>query len=552
MSEFTLKKHPSFSPRKGPVVICVMDGVGVAPECDGNAVRLARTPNLDWLKANCPFTTLRAHGTAVGMPSDDDMGNSEVGHNALGAGRVFDQGSKLVGRAIQNGDLFRGETWRSFVAQATSKHSAMHFIGLLSDGNVHSHIDHLVALLRRADAEGVEKAFVHVLLDGRDVPETSAFQYVDALEAVLSEISAKPSRCYRIASGGGRMLVTMDRYNANWSVVKRGWDAHVNGVGRPFPSVRAAIETYRTETPGTIDQNLPEFVITDNGKPVGTMNDGDVVVLFNFRGDRAIEISRAFDDDEFAFFDRGRRPNVAYAGMMQYDGDLAIPKKFLVAPPAIERTVGEFLARNGLKQFAASETQKFGHVTYFWNGNRSEKFDQDLETYVCVPSDLRPFDERPWMKAAEVTDAFIEAMESGQYKHMRLNYANGDMVGHTGVLQATIQGVEAVDLCLGRLIRAVRKAGGILLVTADHGNADEMYELDKKGKISLDKKGSPKAKTAHTLNPVPFAIFDPEFAGEYQLAGVERAGLSNIAATLLNLMGFEAPADFDQSLISFK
>lgn len=552
MSEFTLRKHPKFAPRKGPVMICVMDGVGLGPANEGNAVHLARTPTLDWLLAECPHTQLRAHGTAVGLPSDGDMGNSEVGHNALGSGRVFDQGAKLVDRAISTGALFQGQTWQTFVKQVVSNHTALHFIGLLSDGNVHSHIEQLFALIRRADEEGVEVLFVHPLLDGRDVPETSAMKYVEPLEKLLAEISSKSSRSYRIASGGGRMLVTMDRYNANWSVVERGWKAHVHGDGRRFSSVGEAIETYRTEQPGLIDQNMPEFVIEKDGKPIGAMQDGDAVVFFNFRGDRGIEISRAFDEEELSEFDRGRRPKVLYAGIMQYDGDLMIPKRFLVEPPSIERTVGEHFSRNGIAQMAISETQKFGHVTYFWNGNRGGKFDEDLETYVCIPSDILPFEERPWMKAAEVTDRFIAELRTGKYRHLRLNYPNGDMVGHTGIREAAILAVQAVDLSVARLMAATREAHGVLIVTADHGNADEMYEVDKKkGDFKRGANGVPKSKTAHTLNPVPFVIYDPDFAGEYRLADVQGAGLSNVAATLLALMGYEAPEGYDPALISF-
>jgi 2,3-bisphosphoglycerate-independent phosphoglycerate mutase len=548
MADFALRKNPRFS-RPGPVMICVMDGIGLGARNEGDAVHLARKPNLDRLMASCPYTTLRAHGTAVGMPSDEDMGNSEVGHNAIGAGRVFDQGSKLVGAAIASGALFQGETWQLMVKQVVGRSTAMHLIGLLSDGNVHSHIDHLFALIRRADEAGVRKLFVHPLLDGRDVPETSALAYLEPLEALLAEISGKKDRSYRIASGGGRMLVTMDRYQANWSVVERGWNAHVHGKGRRFPSAKAAIETYRDEQKGIIDQNQPEFVVEEGGEPVGPIHDGDAVILFNFRGDRAIELSRAFDDETFGFFERGKRPEVLYAGMMQYDGDLMIPRRFLVPPPAIERTVGEFLARNGLRQLAISETQKFGHVTYFWNGNRGGMFDEELETYVCIDSDRLPFDERPWMKAAEITDRFVQELQTGRYAHLRLNYANGDMVGHTGVLQSTIQAVEAVDLQLGRLVRATEQAGGILMITADHGNADEMVELDKKGNLQKDKQGNFRAKTAHTLNPVPFILYDPLFNGEYKLAELKSRGLSNLAATLVTLMGYEPPPDFDPALI---
>ncbi len=553
MNDFALRPHPSFAPRPGPVMICVMDGVGLGARNEGDAVHLAHTPTLDGLLRDHPSTSLCAHGKAVGMPTDKDMGNSEVGHNAIGAGRVFDQGSKLVGKAIASGALFAADAWRSFMKRVVGQRSALHLIGLLSDGNVHSHIDQLFALVRQADAEGVGRCFVHALLDGRDVPERSALEYVEPLEALLGEIARSPERDYRIASGGGRMLVTMDRYNANWGVVERGWKAHVHGKGRGFASARQAIETYRSEQPDLIDQNMPEFVIVEDGKPVGPIGDGDAVVLFNFRGDRAIELSRAFDEDDFTEFDRGRRPEVLYAGMMQYDGDLCIPKRYLVSPPHIDRTVGEHLARNRLSQFAISETQKYGHVTYFWNGNRGGKFDDELETYQCIPSDLLPFDERPWMKAAEVTDAFVDELRTGKHRHLRLNYANGDMVGHTGVLRATIVAVEAVDLCLGRLMKATREARGILMVLADHGNADEMVELDRKtGQLKRNAEGKPKPKTAHTLNPVPFVIFDPEFAGEYELADLEAPGLSNVASTLLSLMGYQPPEDYDPALLSFR
>ena len=551
MTSFELKKHGKLVSRKGPVMICVMDGVGIGADNEGNAVRLARTPTLDWLLTTCPHTQLQAHGTAVGLPSDADMGNSEVGHNAIGAGRVFDQGAKLVDEAIASGRLFAGETWKAMIRQVTGQGTALHLIGLLSDGNVHSHIDQLFALIRKAREQGVRKLFVHPLLDGRDVPETSALVYVNKLEALLAEMRDGSPCQYEIASGGGRMLVTMDRYNANWKVVQRGWEAHVHGNGRRFASAEQAIKTYREEQPGLIDQFMAEFVIERNGEPIGPIVDGDAVVFFNFRGDRAIEISRAFEDSALPEFDRGRRPKVFYAGMMQYDGDLLIPKQYLVFPPAIEKTMGEYLVHNGVAQLAISETQKYGHVTYFWNGNRGGKFDEKLETYVCIDSDTLPFEQRPWMKAAEITDRFIAELETGKYGQLRLNYPNGDMVGHTGVREAAILGVQAVDLCLGRLVKATQQVGGILLVTADHGNADEMYEIDAKGQFKKSPEGHYLAKTAHTLNPVPFAIYDPLFAGEYRLAKVSRPGLSNIAATSLMLMGYQPPEAYDPSLIEW-
>jgi 2,3-bisphosphoglycerate-independent phosphoglycerate mutase len=547
MTDLRLSPHPRFPGVKGPVLLVVMDGVGIGRHDEGNAVWLARTPNLDWLAAHTPTTSLRAHGTAVGLPSDDDMGNSEVGHNAIGAGRVYDQGAKLVNRAIEDGTIFRGDAWQTAISRVKKSGEPLHFIGLLSDGNVHSHIVHLVAMLRRADEEGVTKARVHALLDGRDVPETSALEYVEQLEKVLAEISAKPDRDYRVASGGGRMKVTMDRYEADWEMVQRGWQLHVLGEGRGFASLREAVETLRAEK-ATIDQNLPGFVITENGEPVGPIRDGAAVIFFNFRGDRAIEITRAFEQEEFRGFDRGARPDVFYAGMMQYDGDLGLPRNFLVPPPRIERSVGEYLAANGVSQLAISETQKFGHVTYFWNGNRTEPFDAAQETYVEIPSDRRHFEERPWMKAAEITDRLIDELMTGKYRHARLNYANGDMVGHTGVREAAIVAVEAVDLQLGRLIPVLRELGGAMIVTADHGNADEMYEIDKKsGKPSLKQDGTPRAKTSHTLNPVPCHVFG---ADELEIdPSVKAPGLANLAATLLHLLGFAAPADYLPSIL---
>ena len=553
MSEWTLDKN-GFLPRPGPVLVVVMDGVGLGAPDEGNAVHLARTPVLSRLWSDCPFVRLMAHGIAVGLPSDKDMGNSEVGHNAIGAGKVYAQGARLVNQAIESGSLFSGEVWRDLVGNCQQHDTPMHFIGLLSDGNVHSHIDQLIALIRRCDAEGLRAVRVHPLLDGRDVPETSALGYFDALEDLLASINAGEGRDYRVASGGGRMVVTMDRYDANWSIVERGWKAHVLGQGRPFGSAREAIETYRREDPELTDQFLPEFVIVDGDGPVGTIEDNHSVVLFNFRGDRAIEISRAFDAEQLPHFDRVRRPRVRYAGMMQYDGDLLIPESFLVTPPNIERTMGELLARNGVPQLACSETQKYGHVTYFWNGNRGGKFDDELETYIEIKSDLVPFEQRPWMKAAEITDATIEALRSGRYPFARINYANGDMVGHTGDREAAILGVQTVDLCLGRLLAALRKLNGVALVTADHGNSDQMYEVDKKtGQFKLGDSGKPQSKTAHTLNPVPLSIVDAGFGGEYELdPTVETPRLSNIAATALQLLGYKTPEGFDASLIRFK
>ena len=548
-----LKKSDVFKGPRGPVVLVIMDGVGIGKYAEGDMVKAAHTPNLNWLRENAVVSQLKAHGKAVGMPSDDDMGNSEIGHNAMGCGRVFDQGASLVSKAIESRTLFEGETWKELVANCVTHSTTLHFIGLFSDGNVHSHMNHLEAMLTEAKAAGVKKARLHILLDGRDVPPTSALDYVDRMEAFLQQLNAGGAVDFAIASGGGRMKITMDRYEADWNMVKLGWDTHVRGVGPTFASAREAIEIYRSQNTGIIDQDLPPFVIARNGKPVGPIVDGDSVIFYNFRGDRAIEISRAFEEDGFEQFDRDPRPQVKYAGMMQYDGDLHIPKKFLVPPPGIDRTMGEYLAASGVRQMAISETQKFGHVTYFFNGNRSGKFDDKLEDYIEIPSDRVPFEYRPWMKAAEITDKVLQALDKkrNRYRFIRMNFANGDMVGHTGVCAAVEIAVETVDLCLGRILEAVKREEGMLIVTADHGNADDMYEHNKKtGAVEMDPRtGGPKMKTSHSLNPVPVFVYDPAGNARIRLSIHKDLGISSIAATCMKLLGFEPPADYDPSIV---
>ena len=546
-----LEKNSNWKGRRGPVVLVIMDDVAYGKYVEGDAVKASKMKYLDWFTANCPHTKLKAHGTAVGLPSDDDMGNSEVGHNAIGCGRVFAQGAKLVGESIKSGLMYQGDTWKKLIKNVKDKDSTLHFIGLVSNGNVHGHIDHLKAMVAEANKEGIKKIRVHALLDGRDVDPTSALTFVTPLEEYLA--SFKDSD-YRIASGGGRMFITMDRYNADWPMVQRGWYAHVLGEGRQFESATKAIETYRSEQAGLLDQDMHEFVIAENGKPVGTVEDGDSVILYNFRGDRALEITNAFEaGSEFNHFDRKRVPACEYAGMMEYDGDAHIPHQYLVNPPSIDRTMGEYLTKTGVHLMAISETQKYGHVTYFFNGNRQGKFDEKLEDYVEIPSDVVPFEQRPWMKCAEITDKVIEAIKSGKYDHIRLNYPNGDMVGHTGVFNAVCCSMEGMDLQLGRLKAAIDEAGGILCLTADHGNSDDMYEHAKDGSVKMDKNGEPKPKTSHSLNPVPGIIYDPEYKGEYDNEKLnDGLGISSWPATLMELMGYLPPKDYDKSLINLK
>lgn len=546
-----LDRHPKFRGPAGPVVLAIMDGVGIGGGDPGDMVSQASTPHLDWLAENALVTQLKAHGRAVGMPSDDDMGNSEVGHNAIGAGRVFDQGALLVKNAVASGAIFEGTAWRELTEPLlANSQNTLHLMGLLSDGNVHSHIDILLAILNQAAAIGLKRVRIHTLLDGRDVPPTSALIYIEQLEQHLAELNLRFQADYAIASGGGRLFLTMDRYEAEWEMIQRGWETHVNGSGRPFHSAREAVETLRAENPGVIDQDLKEFVIVRDGRPVGPIEDGDSVILFNFRGDRAIEISRAFDEPDLPQLRRDRFPRVRYAGIMQYDADLQIPRRYLVSPPSIDKVLGEYLAGSQIRQLAVSETQKYGHVTYFFNGNRSGKFSSELEDYVEIKSDLLPFEQRPWMKSAEITDVALASIRQRQHQFIRINYPNGDMVGHTGNLLAVEIAVEATDLCIGRLISAIEGVGGILIVTADHGNADQMYELDKQGGLLLDEQGRPRPKTSHSLNPVPCYIFDPSGAGRLQLAPSGSPGISSLAATIAVCLGLQPPEHFDPSIVT--
>ena len=526
--------------KKKPVVLVVMDGVGLTDKDNGNAVKNAYLPHLRDIMGRCPFTTLKAHGEAVGLPTDDDMGNSEVGHNALGSGQIYAQGAKLVNLSIEDGSMFKTETWHKLVKR-TQGHNTFHLIGLLSDGNVHSHINHVKAMLTQLKKDGVNRVALHALSDGRDVGATSALEYISDIENHMASLNDDTFDAF-IASGGGRMLVTMDRYDADWPMVERGWQTHVLGMARQFGSATAAITTYREEIEDLSDQYIPAWVVAKDEQPVAPIVDGDSVVFFNFRGDRALEISKAFEGDEtFDKFDRIRVPDVMYAGMLQYDGDLLLPKNFLVNPPHITHTLTDLLVKNNMTTLAVSETQKYGHVTYFWNGNRTERVDENLETWIKVEGDNVPFDQRPWMKSAEITDIVMEAMREKKYDFIRLNYPNGDMVGHTGDYQAALISVEAVDLAIGRLMKVADETDTTLIILADHGNADEMYQSKKNPEEPTQ------PKTSHTLNPVPCIIYNNDVKlkeGNF--------GLANIAATVADLLGIEKDPVWEESLIDLQ
>lgn len=515
---------------KRQVVLAIMDGVGLSEKVEGNAFLNAKTPNIDKIMNNS--IVIHAHGTYVGLPSDDDMGNSEVGHNAMGCGQIYSQGAKLVNDAISSGILFDGATWKKAVDYA--KNNKLHFIGLLSDGGVHSNISHLLKMIEVAKADGIKNVCIHILLDGRDVDKTSALKYISILEDKISELN-DDNFYARIASGGGRMVITMDRYEADWAMVERGWHTHVLADARKFKSATEAIETDRKENPDIIDQYLNPFVIENTN---GEIEDHDSVIFFNFRGDRAIEISKAFTEPNFNKFDRVRYPEVFYAGMLQYDSEIGIPKDYLTEPPKITNTLTEELVKNNINEYAVSETQKYGHVTYFWNGNKIDKFSCELETYEKIDSDIIPFDEKPEMKAYEIADKLIEAIKSNKYDFLRCNFPNGDMVGHTGNYLATVKAVEAVDENIGRIMKAVDETNSILLVLADHGNAEEM--LDAKGNV----------KTSHTTNPVPFIIYGNDIDNIKFKTG--DFGLANLAATITDLLGVSPNPVWKESMIEIK
>lgn len=536
------------------LVTVVMDGIGESKSRFGNAVKQALTPNLDYLRQEGLFRTIFAHGTYVGLPADSDLGNSEVGHNAIGAGRILDQGAKLVSNALESGALFKGSAWQEIKARHFNRSNTLHFLGLLSDGNVHSHEAHLYKLMEQAAADGIQKIRVHVMFDGRDVGEKTAELYVSRLESVMDRLNSKGVDV-KAASAGGRMIITMDRYNADWSMVERGWNLHVKGEGPRYSSLSNALASLRRQT-DVGDQYLPGVVIGDQSGPFGQIRSGDSVVLFNFRGDRAIEISRAFTETEFHEFNRGPIDDIYFAGAMQYDGDLHIPANFLVSPPEFKGTFGEHLSHLGVRQFACSETQKFGHVTYFWNGNRSGYFDQSLEEYLEIPSDCIPFDLKPWMKAHEIAEATIQRMATRSFDFARINFANGDMVGHTGNFEASVIAVAVVDQMIGRLIKAAKAHDVILMVTADHGNADEMFDAKAKDfpenwlELPLNKRPTP--KTSHTTSPVPLYIFDPRGAQNWRLKNFENAGLANLANTGIVLLGEKPSFDYFDSLVESK
>ncbi len=540
--------HARFRDRPRHVVLVVLDGWGIGTGGPEDAIAAAKTPNYDRLWQKFPKTTLLTHGPYVGLPNPKDLGGSEVGHLTMGAGRILPQGPTRIAQAIRDGSLFTSETMREIVKRGQAGHT-VHLMGLLSDGGIHAHIDHFLAVLDHLAKEGVRRVRVHALLDGRDVGVQTAHKYIARMDEAFVAIRAQGDYDYRFASGGGREQIVMDR-DHNWSRVKEGWDIIVHGRStRRFRSMMEAIEHFRKETPGIVDQDIPGFVIVDeHDEPVGPVKDGDAVVMMNFRGDRAIEITEAFELDDFPHFDRGRRPKVFYAGMMVYDEDRGLPRHVLMPPVKVENTFGERILLRGWRQFRVAETQKYPHVTFFFNGGRREPLDPKRETYLLIPSDKGVwFADRPEMKAREVGEAAARLIRSREYAFGLVNFANADMVGHCGVFEAAVKACEAVDRALGEILAAAQETGARVLVTADHGNAEVMRVKTPHGE---------EASTKHTLNPVPCIVYDPGFQGGYALrarrAGqsvAETPGLAHIAATLFELLGEAPPEDIYPSLL---
>lgn len=537
------------SANKRPVLLIVMDGWGIGAGGPGDAVSRAETPVFDRLWENYAHTQLLTHGPYVGLPSGNDMGGSEVGHLTMGAGQILEQGPTRINNAIADGSFFQSEAVQQVMKVAQTDHT-LHLIGLLSDGNIHSHLSHFRALINHAFEQGVKRLRVHALLDGRDVGIQSAQHYVCELEEAFSDINKHNGFDYCFASGGGRERIIMDR-DQHWSKVAEGWDLMVHGKGEHrFPSMLAAIDFFRTAQAGLVDQDMPGFVIVDDeNQPVGVINDGDAVVMVNFRGDRAIEITEAFELDDFDGFDRGVRPDIFYAGMMVYDEDRNLPSLQMMGPTRVDNPFGKRLVELGIKQFRLTETQKYAHVTFFFNGGYRLPLNPAMEDYILIPSDKGvSFADAPEMKAPDIAARAVELIESGEYGFGLINFANADMVGHCGEMEAAIAAVEAVDTAVGHIVEALEKAGGCALITADHGNAEEMTVVTQAGGLE--------PSTKHSTNPVPCILFDPAFDGSYRLrqavdtADVQMTpGLSHLAATLFEVMGEAIPEGCNPSLI---
>ena len=501
---------------KKPVVLMILDGYGLNKKEEANAVFEAKTPVMDKLMAECPFVEGNASGLAVGLPGGQ-MGNSEVGHLNMGAGRIVYQELTRITKSIADGDFFEHEEFLAAVENCKKNNSALHMYGLVSDGGVHSHNTHIYGLLELAKRNGLEKVYVHCFLDGRDTPPASGKDFVAELEAKMAEIGVG-----KVASVMGRYYA-MDRDN-RWDRVELAYRALTLGEGNKNESATAAIQASYDD--GKTDEFVMPTVVTENGAPVGLINDNDSIIFFNFRPDRAREITRAFCDDEFAGFAREKKQGLVYVCFTDYDETIT-GKRVAFKKQMITNTFGEFLAANGKTQARIAETEKYAHVTFFFNGGIEEPNEGEDRILVKSPK-VATYDLQPEMSAPQVCDKLVEAIGSDKYDVIIINFANPDMVGHTGVESAAIAAVEAVDACVGRAVEAIKNVGGVMFICADHGNAEQLLDYET---------GAP--FTAHTTNPVPFILVNAD-----ENLGLREGGcLADIAPTLIEIMGLEQPKE---------
>ena len=502
---------------KKPIALIIMDGCGINKDTYGNAVAAAKKPNLDRYLAEWPHTTIGASGMCVGLP-DGQMGNSEVGHTNMGAGRIVYQELTRITKSIDDGDFFKNEALNEAIDNCKKNGTALHLFGLLSNGGVHSHNTHLYGLLKLAKQAGLEKVFVHAILDGRDVPPTSGKDFVAELQEKMNEIGIG-----KIASLSGRYYA-MDRDN-NWDRVQKAYDSLTKGEGvKATCPVKAMEESYANDV--TDEFVLPTVITNEDGTPVSVVKDNDSVIFFNFRPDRAREMTRAFCDDKFTGFER---PFLKTTFVCFKDYDESIPNKLIAfEKEEIKNTFGEYLAANGKKQLRLAETEKYAHVTFFFNGGVEEPNIDEARLLVNSPKDVATYDLKPEMSAPEVGMDLVEAIKSDKYDVIIINFANPDMVGHTGVIPAAVKAVERVDSLVGDAVQAIKDVDGVLFICADHGNAEKMIDYE-----------TGKPHTAHTTNPVPFILVNAD--PSYKLR--EGGCLADIAPTLLEIMGLPQPKE---------
>ena len=502
---------------KKPVVLMILDGYGLNDNCEHNAVCEGKTPVMDQLMSQCPFVKGQASGLAVGLP-EGQMGNSEVGHLNMGAGRVVYQELTRITKSINDGDFFNVPEFLTAVENCKKNNSALHLFGLVSTGGVHSHLNHIYGLLELAKRNGLEKVYVHCFLDGRDTPPESGKEFVTELEAKMAELGTG-----KVASVMGRYYA-MDR-DKRWDRVELAYKALTKGEGNTAVSATEGIQA--SYDAGKSDEFVVPFVVTENGKALATINDGDSVIFFNFRPDRARQLTRTFCDDEFTGFDRGERIKTTFVCFTDYDETIE-NKLVAFKKESITNTFGEFLAAHGLKQARIAETEKYAHVTFFFNGGVEEPNPGEDRILVPSPKEVATYDLKPEMSAPAVCDKLVDCIKSGKYDVIIINFANPDMVGHTGVESAAIKAIETVDACVGRAVDAIKEVNGVMFICADHGNAEQLVDYST---------GEP--WTAHTTNPVPFILVNAD--PSYKLR--EGGCLADIAPTLIELMGMEQPKE---------